>query len=251
MVQVNKRTPEQLRVFIDEQEKRGQHIPINIRVCFYKIGPLSYISHLDLVRTMTKIVVRSGLPLWYTEGFNPKPKLVFAAPLSIGVESEVEFMDLRLLEILPEAEIVEKLNRVMPPDMQVRFAYYPTTPLSSLGYLSYQITVDSPDLTQDLPDRIDAALAAEHIEIEKKTKSGEMRLVDIKGQIKEVRAEFRDGKLALFATLCADPSAFLNPEYLVSYLKKSVGILQREHLTDESYTIVRKAAFYSDMTPFA
>ena len=251
MVQVNARTPEQLRSYINEQEKRGQHIPINIRVCFFKIGPLSYISHLDLVRTMTKIVVRSGLPLWYTEGFNPKPKLVFAAPLSIGVESEVEFMDIRLTEIVPEEEVVEKLNRVMPPDMQVRFAYYPVTPLSSLGYLTYRITVDSPDVSSDLPERIARALAEEKIEIEKKTKSGEMRLVDIKGQIRCVEAAVKDGKLELLATLSADPSAFLNPEYLVSYLRNNGIILQRARLTDESYSVMRIAAYHADMTPFS
>ena len=250
MVQVNKRTPEELRAYIDAQEKKGQHIPINIRLCFFKRGPLSYISHLDLVRTMTKIVVRSGLPLWYTEGFNPKPKLVFAAPLSIGVESEVEFMDLRLVDILPETEVVERLNRVMPPDMQVRYAYYPVKPLSSLGYLTYRITVDSPDLSADMPLRIADALAAERIEIEKKTKSGEMRPVDIKGQIRSVESELVDGKLVLLATLCAEPSSFLNPEYLISYLKKTVGILQRERLTEESYSILREAAYDSDLNPF-
>lgn len=251
MVQINARTPEQLRTYIDEQEKRGQHIPINIRVCFFKVGPLSYISHLDLVRTMTKIVVRSGLPLWYTEGFNPKPKLVFAAPLSTGVESEVEFMDIRLVEIIPEREVVEKLNRVMPPDMQVRYAYYPTKPLSTLGYLTYRIVVDSPDVTPELPTLISNALAAEKIEIEKKTKSAEKRLVDIKGQIRSVESDVEDGRLEMLATLSADPSAFLNPEYLVSYLKKNGLILQRVRLTEESYSIMRVAAYNADMTPFS
>ena len=54
--------------------------PINLRVKFKKVGALQYVSHLDLVRTMHKIIVRAKLPLWYTEGFNPKPKMVFAAP---------------------------------------------------------------------------------------------------------------------------------------------------------------------------
>ena len=72
--------------------------PITVRIKFLKEGGLQYISHLDLVRTMHKIIVRSKLPLWYTEGFNPKPKMVFAAPLSIGTESKTEYMDLRLTE---------------------------------------------------------------------------------------------------------------------------------------------------------
>ena len=74
-----------------------------IRFRMKKMGSLQYISHLDLVRTMHKVIVRAKLPLWYTEGFNPKPKMVFAAPLSIGTESECEFMDIRLNDyIAPE-----------------------------------------------------------------------------------------------------------------------------------------------------
>ena len=80
-----------------------QHPYVTLRLKFKKVGSLQYISHLDLVRTMSKIITRAKLPLWYTEGFNPKPKMIFAAPLSIGTESVCEFMDLRLVDdISPE-----------------------------------------------------------------------------------------------------------------------------------------------------
>ena len=96
-----------------------------MRVKFFKRGKLQYISHLDLVRTMMKIIVRAKLPLWYTEGFNPKPKMVFAAPLSIGTESMTEFMDLRLIERMSEEEALLRLNRNMTDEMQAIEAYYP------------------------------------------------------------------------------------------------------------------------------
>ena len=250
MVQIKKRTPEEFRAFIDEQEKKGQHITISIRVKFRKVGPLAYISHLDLVRTMMKIVVRSRLPLWYTEGFNPKPKLVFAAPLSTGVESEVEFMDLRLAKIIPESEVVESLNRVMPPDMQVVEAYYPVESLASLGALSYKIVVSSPDVSETLCDRIDEALARPTYEVEKKTKKGEMKPVDIKPQVYGVEKHIEDGKLVMNVTLCADPSAFLNPEYFITYLRGEAGLLTRKNLMEESYTVCRMQAFDKENAPF-
>ena len=50
---------------------------ITVRIKFKKLGKLQYISHLDMVRTMNKIIVRAKLPLYYTEGFNPKPKMTF------------------------------------------------------------------------------------------------------------------------------------------------------------------------------
>ncbi len=250
MVQVKMRTPEEFRVYIDEQEKKGQHININVRVQFYKVGPLAYISHLDLVRTMMKIVVRSKLPLWYTEGFNPKPKIVFAAPLSTGVESEVEYMDIRLCEIIPQEEVVEKLNQVMPPDMQVIRAYYPVLSLSELGALQYKIVVTSPDVCDALLERIKNALNRDTYEVEKKTKKGEMKAVDIKPQVYRVEYAIEDGKLVLLATLCADPSAFLNPEYFISYLRREAGLLSRTNLMEESYTVCRVAAYGKDNSPF-
>ena len=250
MVQVKTRTPEEFRTYIDEQEKKGQHITISVRIHFRKVGPLAYISHLDLVRTMMKIVVRSGLPLWYTEGFNPKPKLVFAAPLSTGVESEVEFMDLRLAEIIPEEEVVEKLNRVMPPDMQVVKAYYPVGALSDLGAIAYKIVVSSPDVCEELRSRVGNALKKECYEVEKKTKKGDMKSVDIKSQVYEVETAIENGRLVILATLCADPSAFLNPEYFLAYLRREAGLLSRPNLMEESYTICRIAAFDKEKMPF-
>ena len=108
--------------------------PIVLRVKFFKVGSLQYISHLDLVRTMHKIVVRSRLPLWYTEGFNPKPKMVFAAPLSIGAESLCEFMDLRLSERIPPEEAMALLTKNLTDEMQVVSAYYPETKLAITEY---------------------------------------------------------------------------------------------------------------------
>ena len=84
--------------------------PIVLRLHFKKVGRLQYVSHLDLVRTMHKVIVRAKLPLKYTEGFNPKPKMVFAAPLSIGTESYAEFVDIRLSERMDTDEAKRVLN---------------------------------------------------------------------------------------------------------------------------------------------
>ena len=73
--------------------------PRPIRVKFRKVGDLQYISHLDLQRTFSRVLVRAGLPLWYTQGFNPHIKMVFGLPLPVGCESECEFLDLRLARV--------------------------------------------------------------------------------------------------------------------------------------------------------
>ena len=61
---------------------------LTARIGFYKVGDMQFISHLDLQRFMKRAFVRSGLPIWFSEGFNPHPKMVFSTPLSIGIQSE-------------------------------------------------------------------------------------------------------------------------------------------------------------------
>ena len=224
--------------------------PLTVRLHFYKKGSLKYISHLDLVRTMSKIVVRSRLPLWYTEGFNPKPKMVFAAPLSIGTDSEAEYMDLRLTEFVDPGMVRARLNACMTKEMQVIEAYYPRTALTDLAYLSYEIRVCSDAVGDALLAAVGEALAAPEMSVLKKTKSGE-RMVDIRPQVHTAAASIEDGALVIRATLSASASAFLNPEYLITYLKERAGLLASTDLLSETYSILRLSAFREDMTPFA
>ena len=227
----------------------ADNTPINLRLKFKKVGNLQYISHLDLVRTMNKIIVRAKLPLWYTEGFNPKPKMVFAAPLSTGVESVCEYMDLRLTERMSPDCAMEILNRNMTEEMQILEAYYPTSRLTDLKWLSYTITVFGEGMTRELADRCDRALGAEQIVIMKKTKSGE-REVDIKPMIKSASAVLDGENIRISCVLSSDSQSFLNPEYIVKYLRESVGVLSSENLLSESYTILRENAFFENMDNF-
>lgn len=220
-----------------------------LRIRFTKTGDLQYISHLDLVRTMHKIVVRSGLPLWYTEGFNPKPKMTFAAPLSIGTESLCELMDVRVTKKLDPSAVMEMLNANTTDEMRVTDAYYPDIPITKLAYLSYEIHVKAlGDIDENLK-KCAEALAAPRMEIIKKTKSGEAA-VDIAPLVKKTDLSLSDGEIILTAVLSADPSAFLNPELLIKYLKEKTGILNGSSLLDEWYTILRKEVYGVDMNPF-
>ncbi len=220
-----------------------------LRFKFKKIGNLQYISHLDLVRTMHKIIVRAGLPLWYTEGFNPKPKMIFAAPLSIGTESVCEFMDIRLNEYMDPEEAKNRLNANMTDEMQVIEAYYPETKFTDLAWLSYTVTVNTTGASPELAEQCNNALNAGKVEILKKTKSGEA-IVDIRPLIRTADAVFTDGNIRISCVLSADPSSFLNPEYIIKALREKCGILSAEDLTSESYSIMRERAYSADMSEF-
>lgn len=227
----------------------NNNTPINLRVKFKKVGSLQYISHLDLVRTMTKIVTRARLPLWYTEGFNPKPKMVFAAPLSIGTESVCEFMDIRLSERVDTEPLKEALNRNMTDELVVLEAYYPETKLTELKWLGYTILIDTKGASEELAKKCTAAFLEDSIKVRKKEKLGGAEM-EIKPLIKSAEVSCIDGKLCLECVLSADASAFLNPEYVVKYLKESCGILNDSNLLAEGYSIFRHSAYKADMSEY-
>lgn len=218
-----------------------------IRFKLIKRGSLQYISHLDLVRTMNKIIVRAKLPLWYTEGFNPKPKMIFAAPLSIGTESECEYMDIRLSEYLDPAEAMARINANMTSEMQAIDAYYPDSKFTDLKWMSYRISVTPVSADEELVDRINESFRADKIEVQKKNSEQTM---DIRPLIRSAEARLSDGQIIIDAVLCADPSRFLNPEYIIKYLKNSCGLLTHPDLTAEHYEIMRLNAYFEDMTEF-
>ena len=228
-------------------------VPVNerlfLRFKFYKKGNLSYVSHLDLVRTMNKIIVRAGFPLWYSEGFNPKPKMVFAAPLSVGTESVCEFMDVRLTDRIDPEDAMAAINRNMPPDMQVTECYYPEMKFTDLEWIDYEITVTSPHVGEELAARVSAVFDQSEIKIEKKTKSG-LAEVDIRPMIGESSITFSGDVMKIFVRLSSNPSRFLSPELVVKALRSCAGLLTDENLMAESYTVLRTRALCADLGEF-
>ena len=222
---------------------------VTLRIRFNKVGRLQYISHLDLVRTMHKILVRSRLPMWYTEGFNPKPKMVFAAPLSIGAESMCEFMDIRLTEKISPDKVKEVLNRNMTDEMQVLEAYYPTEKFTELKWLNYTMKIKTEGNSLDFAEKCNQLFAKEQIFVLKKTKSGE-KAVDIKPLIHSANTVADGDVTVLNLTLSADQSCFLNPEYIADALRDAFGVLTDEKVMAEYYTVMRNTAHKADMSQF-
>lgn len=195
--------------------------PVPVRILFSKTGKLKFISHLDLIRTMKSALLRAGVPVWYTEGFNPHPKMVFALPLSLGIESLCEYMDFKITRPMDFDEMTERLNAALPPEIRVSRAYFPKNKLSECAWAEY--TVDS-------PEKIDLSpLLAESLVVMKKTKSGEKQ-VDIAPQIKFAKLEGKD----LRVILRADNANFLSPELIV----KTLGL--------SDYSIMRTRVFLED-----
>ena len=84
------------------------------RFAFEKIGPLALLGHLDLIRALPRVFRRIGVTMAYTEGFHPKPDMVFAPALSLGVPSLDEYVDIKLQDKLDPSELLERMNETAP-----------------------------------------------------------------------------------------------------------------------------------------
>ena len=85
-----------------------------LRLKFTKTARAVYISHLDLMRTLQRVFFRAGLPLRYSEGFNPHARISIVLPLSVGTASRCEYLDFWLTEDVPLETIPARLNASMP-----------------------------------------------------------------------------------------------------------------------------------------
>lgn len=91
-----------------------------VRIRFHKGGDLRWISHHDLMRCFERMLRRAALPFHFTQGFNPKPRLVFALALALGVVGREEVVELELDDELPPEEIHERLARQAPPGLTIQ-----------------------------------------------------------------------------------------------------------------------------------
>ena len=213
--------------------------PETVRIKFCKIGNLQFISHLDLQRTFHRVLVRAGIPMWYTKGFNPHAKLVFGMPLSVGTESMCEMADLKIERQISLESIKNQLNEQLTDEMYVLEAYYPTTKFADIAYADYTITLKSPVIDRDTEKKA-AELFASPVMMTKKSKSGEKE-VDITSFIKNITFSAVSGCLTINAVLSAGSQENLNPEYVVTAIKN--GGLFGNSPDNDSYRIMRNKVY--------
>ncbi len=185
-----------------------------VRVFFKKKGKLKYISHLDLMRAVTRGLMRSGLPIVYTEGFNPHPKLVFALPLSIYQESEYEIFDIAVEDGVSYDTVFEKLKSSFPTGFEVFKVAPPKEKLKTLGFARYRIELETTLSKDEVEAKLGGALP-----VLKKTKT-KTETVDIKPLIKEYTVS--EG-VVIEALVVSTPQTVLNPSYIVASLGEGVA----------------------------
>ena len=221
----------------------------SVRVWFTKTGGAKYISHLDLNRCMLRAVSRARIPVWYTEGFNPHPYITFALPLSLGLESEAEPMDMRVEGEISDEEIKAALVRVMPEGIRITGVTPVTDDAKDISYALYELDLDFKTAGEavDFCGQAKTLVAQGGLKAQKTAKKGKGRMIkeiQLNDFIFRFEAHSGENRVTIQAVLSAGNTRNLNPALLLECLEKEIQ-------TEIAYArIVRKGLLKADFEAF-
>lgn len=222
-----------------------------IRALFTKKNYLRYISHLDLVRLFHRTFNRSQLKIKYSEGFNPHPKFSIAHPLSLGIESEGEYIDITLEQYIPIDEFIARMNNALPEDIQIVNAIYmedenSISALINWAFYEIKFLLEVDLNTDSISDKIQEWLTNDEILITKLKKKGKNKIpvyVNIKPLIGNVvvKSIDSDGFLVINSLLKSGESGNLKPvEFIEAFNRDSkIGI-------DLDSLMIKRLALYAE-----
>lgn len=184
------------------------------RALFEKTGNAVWISHLDLMRLFQRAFKRAGLPLTHTQGFNPRPSVSIALPLSVGVESRCELLDFDLDGVeVPCNEIADRLNNALVEGVRVISVYEDGAKIKHLALLRCVVTLEyDSGVPAGALNQIRALFARESLIVEKKGKNGIVDQ-DIISMIRSVEVRELGSDIELEAVVCCQ-NPTLNPVQL-------------------------------------
>lgn len=210
-------------VEMPSQKRDTEASPVRtVRIRFSKNGPMTYLSHLDFARNMMRAIVKSHLPVWYTEGYNPIPKLAFASPLSVGCQGEREIADIKVTTSVTDNDIAHKLSEHLPCGIDIVEVYTAQTKFKLIKWALNEITVHSCNLPDDICEKAEE-LFRSPVVLTKRSKSGEKE-VDITKYIKFFKAKIVNGSFVIYAVTGADSERYLNPEYIMTALNNAFNL---------------------------
>lgn len=190
----------------------------DIRIFFTKTSTAKYISHLDLMRCMSRAFRRAQIPLWFTEGYNPHLFMTFARPLSLGQESLCECVDVRLTGEMTFKEIKSRMNDALVPGITIVSVAKPVHKPTEIAFADYEI-----QLFTDEPETVHAALetglSKAQILVTKKAKQGRRKIdkeIDIKPNVISAEVSKTENGVLLLVRLTAGDHNNINPTLLLS-----------------------------------
>ena len=215
------------------------------RALFEKLDNARFISHLDLMRLFQRAFKRAGLPLTHTQGFNPRPSVSIALPLSLGAESHCELLDFDLESPVPLEGIRNRLNAALIDGIWVREVYDNGAKIKYLALLQSRLTLEyDGGIPAGAESAIGQLFARETLVLEKKNRNG-VTQQDIIPMIRNLEiSRISEGELRLDVLhCCQNPS--LNPMQLGAAIEKYLP-----ELTPDYIRVCREEIYTEDKTVF-
>lgn len=188
-----------------------------LRVFFEKTDRMRFISHLDLNRAFTRALFASHLPVWFTEGFNRHPHLVFGQPLPLGMAGERETLDMRMNEEIDGALVKKQLNNQLPDGIRVVDANPPKHAHKDICFARYRIEMDKKYF-----DAFSRFWDESSILSEKKTKRS-IITVDLKKEVQKLTADIQGDLLLIRAVMPCSYECSIGPAVLLRAFEKAIG----------------------------
>ena len=191
-----------------------------LRALFEKTGNAIWISHLDLMRVFQRAFKRAGLPLTHTQGYNPRPSVSIALPLSVGVESHCELLDFELETPCNCDKIRELLNENLIAGVRVLSVYDDGSKLKNLAFLDCTVTLEYEDgIPAGAQEAVAELFTRDALMVEKKSKNGitEQNIIPM---IRSITVKKGDGQTLILngRICCQEPT--LNPAQLSAAIGK-------------------------------
>jgi radical SAM family uncharacterized protein/radical SAM-linked protein len=200
-----------------------------IRVWFGKIGEIALVSHLDLVRLFDRVVRRAAIPISFTGGFHPGPRISIANALSLGATSSGEIVDFELTKVIDLETFKQQLSGQLPADLPVY--QVEEIPLNApaatrlLEKAEYLLTFNSEGIDcQQWQNWLEAIKQATVMEREKTTKSGKKVTINLREQLYELELKTVDKQAVLcYVGSCRNDGTLLQPDHIVEMLERVSG----------------------------
>ena len=175
--------------------------------------------------------------------------MVFSSSMSIGLQSECEFLDVKITHDVELESVTDALNACSTDELVFLSAYYPTVKFTEIRWASYHISIETENPPENLACRCKEVLAGKPLVVNKFTKSGE-KDIDISPSVFDVEASDTEyGKAEIDLMIYSENGSFLNPEYLINALKDKLGIL-RGDLLKNKYSVVRTCIYDENKNVF-
>ena len=210
-----------------------------LRIRYAKGEPLKFISHLDLSRGWERAFRRAGLPVAYSQGFNPRPRFQMAAALPVGVTGRAELLDLWLTEPMSPEEVLSRLRPVLPAGLEALDAEVVDLREPSLQSVmnaaDYRVVVGSQETTAAIRTRIQGLLDARTIPRQRHHK-GKVQSYDLRPLLQSLAVEpGQVGEQVVTMRLQASPEGAGRPDEVLEALGLSLGMhtMERTNLCFE------------------